>query len=180
MTRNEYEVVQKRAAEMIIKSGILISAEEAKCVEVVDFGLGDLMSEGAQILTLVQTNRISIKVIALFPQQTEPEHWHPQVGDDPGKEETIRVIKGVLYLYLPGFDNMVMGQIPKNKSTEYTCRSEFVMKANDQLTIQPGCKHWFQAGNGEVVVYSFSTVAHDILDKFTDPKVIRILKIPDD
>ena len=75
---------------------------------------------------------------------------------------------------------MVIGQIPKNKSKEYTCRSEFVMKANDQLTIQPGCKHWFQAGNGGVVVYSFSTVAHDILDKFTDPKVIRILKIPDD
>lgn len=177
MTRTEYEAAQKKAAQMIHNSGIRISVNEANSIEVVDFGLGDLIKEGAQILTLVQTNRISVKVLALFPNQTEPEHWHPKINEDPGKEETIRVVRGVLYLYLPGADNMLVGKVPKNKGSVYTCRNEVVMGINDQLTIQPGTKHWFQAGVEGTVIYSYSTIARDILDKFTDPEVVRITKI---
>jgi hypothetical protein len=47
--------------------------------------------------TMVQMDRISVKVLALLPDQTVPEHWHPLVDDDPGKEETIRVITGTVY-----------------------------------------------------------------------------------
>jgi hypothetical protein len=46
---------------------------------------------------MVQMDRISVKVLALLPDQTVPEHWHPLVDDDPGKEETIRVITGTVY-----------------------------------------------------------------------------------
>ncbi len=179
MKKAEYEAAQKKAAEMILESGIQISQKETFSIDVVDFGLNDLEKEGAQILTLVQTDRIAIKVIALFPFQTLPEHWHPRVGDDPGKEETIRIVKGVLYLYQPGADTLKLGQLPENKSKVYTCRNESVMKVNDQVTLTPGVKHWFRAGSEGVVVYSYSTVARDILDKFTDPSVIRITKLED-
>jgi D-lyxose ketol-isomerase len=51
------------------------------------------------------------------------------------------------------------------------------MKVNDQVTFEPGTRHWFQSGIEEVVIYSYSTIARDIMDKFTDPDVIRISKI---
>jgi D-lyxose ketol-isomerase len=176
MTISEHEAAQKKAAGMIQSAGIQISENEIANIEIVDFGLTDLKKEGAQILTLVQTERISVKIIALFPHQTEPEHWHPRVGDDPGKEETIRVVKGVLYLYIPGANTLKEGKIPKNKDEEYSCRNELVMQVNDQITLTPGTKHWFMAGNEGVVIYSYSTIARDILDKFTDSRVIRIPK----
>jgi D-lyxose ketol-isomerase len=179
MKRTEYVAAQNSAAAMILNAGIQISQKEVESIEVVDFGLNDLNKEGAQILTLVKTNRISVKVIALFPHQTEPEHWHPRVGDDPGKEETIRVVKGTLYLYQPGADTLKTGQIPENKDSVYTCRNELVMQVNDQATFKPGTKHWFRAGSEGSVVYSYSTIARDILDKFSDPAVIRISKIED-
>ena len=177
MKKPEYITVQKAAAEMIQKAGIQLSQKEAGNIEVVDFGLNDLRKEGAQILTLVQTERISVKIIALFSDQTEPEHWHPRVGDDPGKEETIRVVKGILYLYQPGANTLKFGQIPDNKDGVYTCRNELVMQVNDQVTFSPGTKHWFRAGKEGAVIYSYSTIARDILDKFSDPSVIRISKI---
>jgi len=44
---------------------------------------------------------------------------------------------------------------------------------------EPGKKHWFQAGEEGVVMYSFSSVARDVLDGFTDPKIQRVTKIQD-
>jgi len=38
----------------------------------------------------------------LFPRQTCPEHRHPPVGNEPGKEETFRCRWGVVYLYVAG------------------------------------------------------------------------------
>ena len=81
ITRKQQIAAQKKAAEMIRQAGITISDAEVGGIEVVDFGLSNLDKEGVQVLTLVQTRRISIKVLALFPNQTEPEHWHPPVGD---------------------------------------------------------------------------------------------------
>jgi D-lyxose ketol-isomerase len=177
MTKEEYISARQASAEMIRYSGIQISQIEAESIEVIDFGLNDLKTEGAQILTMVQTERISVKVIALFPDQTEPEHWHPRVDDDPGKEETIRVVKGLLYLYQPGPKTKATDKVPKNKGKVYTCKNELVMNVNDQVTLSPGTKHWFKAGNEGAVIYSYSTIARDVLDKFTDPNVVRISKI---
>lgn len=178
--RREYDNAQKRAAEMISKAGILISQKENEAIEVVDFGLSRLEQEGAQIATLVQTERISVKLLALFPQQTEPEHWHPAVGDDPGKEETIRMVDGVLYFYIPGEESVKDGVIPAGKEACYTVRHEIIMKPGDQLTLAPGTKHWFQAGSAGAVFYSFSSVARDVLDKFSDPNIVRTTQVVED
>lgn len=177
LTRADYVAAQDRAAAMIKEAGICITDAEAQKVEVADFGLSRLDVEGAQILTFVATGRIAVKVVALFPNQTLPEHWHPPVGGDPGKEETVRVIWGTLRLYLPGGESMRAGFIPAEKENAYTARHELILKPGEQMTLEPGTKHWFQAGDQGAVLYSFSTVARDVLDGFTDPNIERVTRI---
>lgn len=179
ITKEQQKTAQKRAAEMIRQAGIKITEKEANSVGIVDFGLSNLEKEGVQVLTLIQTERISVKVLVLFPNQTEPEHWHPPVGDDPGKEETVRVISGIVYFYIPGEDTLKEGFIPEGKENYYNMRKEIVMKPSDQITLAPGEKHWFQARDKGAVMYSFSTIARDALDQFTDPDIVRITKIVD-
>ena len=180
ITRAEQKKAQDRAAHMIVQSGIRITEEEKQRIEVVDFGLSHLEIEGVQVLTLVQTARISVKVLAMLPNQTEPEHWHPPVGDDPGKEETIRAVAGTVYFYVEGEDTFKNGFLVKGKEKCYTLRHEIVLKPGDQLTFQPGEKHWFQAHDEGAVMYSFSSVARDALDQFTDPCIVRVVKVVDE
>ena len=177
ITRKQQERARQQVAEMMRRAGIFITGREAQGIEVVDFGLNRLEQEGVQVLTLVQTGRISVKALALFPNQTEPEHWHPPVGPDPGKEETIRVISGTLYLYVPGENTFREGFLVNGKEHCYTVRHEHVMRPGDQITLAPGVKHWFQARDEGVVMYSFSTVARDVMDQFTDKDVVRTTKI---
>lgn len=177
INRDEYNEAQARAFKMVRDSGITIKDDEINNIEVVDFGLGQLEKEGIQVLTFFSTDRISAKVLVLFPGQTEPEHWHPQVGDDVGKEEIIRAISGELRFYIPGDGEIKTGFIPKGKELVYTMKNEIIMKPGDQLILSPGTRHWFQAGNVGAVMYSFSTCVRDDFDKFTDPDIIRETKI---
>jgi len=179
ITRDQQTEARAKAAEMIRNAGIAITDAEAHRIEVVDFGLSNLANEGVQVLTLVQTERISVKVLVLFPNQTEPEHWHPPVGDDPGKEESVRIIAGTVYFYVPGEDTFKEGFIVEGKDDRYTMRKEVVMLPSDQITLAPGEKHWFQTRETGAVMYSFSTIARDALDQFTDSDIDRITKIID-
>ena len=178
--QSEAKKAREKAAELIRKAGIFITGDEESKIDPVDFGLGRLNIEGGQILSFVQTERISVKLLALFPNQSLPEHWHPPVGSDPGKEETIRVVWGRVYFYVDGPDTMSKGSIPKGKEGVYTLRHELVMGPGDQKTFPPGEKHWFQGGSEGAVLYSFSSVARDALDGFTDPEIDRVTKIIDD
>ena len=177
LMKQQQQQARRQAGEMIGRAGIHVTDQEAEGIEVVDFGLSQLEKEGVQVLTLVQTERISVKVLALFPNQTEPEHWHPPVAGDPGKEETVRVISGTLYFYIPGENTFKEGFLVKGKEHCYTMRHEIVMRPGDQITLAPGVKHWFQARDEGVVMYSFSTIARDALDQFTDKDIVRITKI---
>ena len=80
---------------------------------------------------------------------------------------------------MPGEDTLKEGFIPEGKEDYYTMRKEIVMKPSDQITLAPGEKHWFQARDKGAVMYSFSTIARDALDQFTDPDIVRITKIVD-
>jgi D-lyxose ketol-isomerase len=177
INRNNARNAREQAAKMIRGAGISITLKETGAIEPVDFGLSHLETEGAQILTLLQTTRISVKLLVLFPHQTEPEHWHPPVDDDPGKEETVRIVWGTVYFYVEGPDTLSKGFVIPGKEQVYTLRHELVLGPGDQITCQPGEKHWFQAGDEGAVLYSFSSVARDVLDGFTDPAVNRITKI---
>jgi D-lyxose ketol-isomerase len=177
ITRKQYTEVQQKALELIAKAGIHITPEERNKIAVADFGLSDIYREGIQVLTFFETNRIAGKLLVLLPNQTEPEHWHPPVGNDPGKQEIIRALWGDLRFYVEGEDNMTEGFIPRGKEEVYRLRHEIILNPGEQLVFQPGEKHWFQAGLEGAVMYSFSTTVRDGLDGFTDPNIVRETKI---
>ena len=142
------------AALMLEAAGIVLTPAERDAIEVADFGLGRLEEIGLQVVVYVNTERVCAKELVLFPGQTCPEHRHPPVGDDPGKEETFRCRRGTVQLHVEGED-------------------EIVLQPGDQYTIAPDTLHWFRAGDEGAVVSEFSTQSRDALDVFTDPQIVR-------
>lgn len=173
ITKQEYLQARNAAADMFRSAGLVISEADIENIEIADFGLSNLPREGGLILSLASTGRISMRVMALLPGQSTPEHWHIGFDGYEGKEETLRVISGVLYLYIPGEDTMKKGKVLEGKEEMYTSRHEIIMNPSDVITMPPGQKHWFQAGPEGVVFYTVSTLAVDSKDPFTDPNVVR-------
>ena len=180
ITRAEQRQAQQRAAELLQKTGLALRPDELAGIEVADFGLGELETSGplptsgAQILTLVNSEKIAVKLLALTPGQTLPEHAHPRLGSYEGKEETLRCAWGELYLYGPGEPTPnPKGHPPAGRVDTYTVWHEHVLHPGDQVTFEPNTPHWFQAGPEGAVVWSFSTKAVDVQDVFTDPQVAR-------
>ena len=139
---------------MLAEAGIVLTTAEREAIEVVDFGLGRLDEVGLQVVVYVNTERVCAKELVLFPRQTCPEHRHPPVGDDPGKEETFRCRHGLVRLHVEG-------------------ETEVVLRPGEQWTIPPDTLHWFQAGDDGAVVSEFSTRSRDETDVFTDPRIVR-------
>ena len=151
MTHDE---ARERAATMLADAGIVLTPAERASIEVTDLGLGRLEETGIQIVVYVNTERVCAKELVLFPRQICPEHRHPPVGADPGKEETFRCRTGTVHLHVEG-------------------RDEIVLRPGDQFTIPPNTLHWFQAGDDGAVVSEFSTRSTDEHDVFTDPRITR-------
>jgi D-lyxose ketol-isomerase len=143
-----------RAAAMLAEAGIVLTAAERETIEVADFGLGELERWGLQIVVYVNTERVCAKELVMFPGQACPEHRHPPVGGEPGKEETFRVRRGSVRLWVDGDGEVVLGP-------------------GEQHTIPPDTLHWFQAGDEGAIVSEFSTRSRDECDVFTDPRVVR-------
>src|SRR5215211_7644260 len=141
LTVEQLEAARARARTYLERAGIVLTPDEAANIEVADMGLGELESTGLQIVVYVNTERVCAKELVLFPGQTCPEHRHPPVGGEPGKEETFRVRRGVVHLHL-GHDEIVLGP-------------------GDQHTIPPDTLHWFQAGDEGAIVSEFSTRSRD-------------------
>ena len=164
---------RRRAAIALADAGIVLTAAEIAAIEVADFGRGNLSCEGLQLITYINTDRVCAKDLVLFPRQTCPEHRHPPVGDDPGKEETFRCRAGEVYVYLPGPETNNPAAIIPDRVENYTARNETILRPGDQITIFPNTLHWFQAGDSGAVVSEFSTRSRDELDIFTDPAIRR-------
>ena len=143
-----------RAAAMLAEAGIVLTKTEEQQIEVADFGLGRLDEIGLQLLVYVNTDRVCAKELVLFPGQTCPEHRHPPVADDPGKEETFRCRRGSVVLSVDG-------------------HGEIELRPGDQFTIPPDTLHWFRAGGDGAIVSEFSTRSRDQTDVFTDPQIAR-------
>ena len=177
ITKEQRREAGRKAAELMLRAGLVLRPEELEKMDTADFGLSDLRTEGAQILSLFETERVAARVIVLFPRQTEPEHLHPTRVGVPGKEETLRVISGRLLVYAEGDDTLRYGRIPPKNARYYTCRHELVLSPCDTLTLPPGSRHWFQAGEEPAVFYTMSTAAHDEADVFTNPGVVRATRV---
>lgn len=180
ITRSEQESARKRAVEILSKAGVVVRQGEIDQMEVADFGLSELEQSGVQIVTLVDTEKIAAKLLVLLPNQIEPEHRHPRLGDYEGKEETIRCEWGELYLYGPGEPTPnPKGHPPEHRRYTYTMWHEYILRPGDQITFPPNIPHWFQGGPEGAVVWSFSTKAIDVEDVFTDPDVRRKTLVTD-
>lgn len=173
ITTSELRAVCDEALALIEQSGIPVTAADRAKITAADFGLSRVRKEGIQILTMYETERAAGKILVLLPFQTEPEHWHPSQGDNPGKEEIIRSISGDLYFYVEGEDTLAKGFIPAGQEAVYTLRHEIELLPGQQLIFPPDTPHWFQAGARGAVMFSFSTKVVDNLDGFTDPKIRR-------
>ena len=165
ITRKEQSEARARAAEMIRAAGIPVAEADLAGMEVADFGLGELSRTGAQIATLLDTERKGVRIIVLFPDQVLPEHRHPPVGSDPGKEETLWLISGEMSLYV--------GE--EGKAADL----ETVMRPGDRSTLVPGTPHWFRGGKEGAVLITFATTTRDGFDVFSDPEVIRKTVVED-
>jgi D-lyxose ketol-isomerase len=137
-----------QAAAILEREGIALTEQERDAIEIADFGLAELERTGLEIVVYVNTDRYCAKELILFPRQTCPQHRHPPVGSDPGKEETFRCRRGLVWLYVEG----------------------------DQYTIPPNTLHWFQAADEGAIVSEFSSTSRDEFDVFTDPRIVRVPK----
>ena len=98
LSRQQMESARSRVVQLLDRVAIALTPDEVNRIEVADFGLNDLERMGLQLLTYVNTDRVCAKELVLFPRQTCPEHFHPPVGGEPGKEETLRCRWGDLAL----------------------------------------------------------------------------------
>ena len=178
LTKRESKIVQRRALEFFKKAGIVLTSEEKKSIEIADFGLRDLAHTGLQLLVYVNTERCCAKELVLFPRQTCPEHLHPEINGQLGKEETFRCRWGTVYLYVPGEETPNPSCTPpKGREKYYTVWHEVVLKPGQQHTLAPNTLHWFQSGARGTVVSEFSTRSMDEKDIFTDPNIKRVAKV---
>jgi D-lyxose ketol-isomerase len=145
--------VRERVAQALADAGIVLTPAEVEAIELADFGLGRFEEVGLALVVYVNTERVCAKELVLLPHQLCPEHRHPPVGDDPGKEETFRVRAGSIELNIDGESHH--------------------LRPGDQLTIPPDTLHWFRAGPDGAIVSEFSTRSRDESDVFSDPQIVR-------
>ncbi len=157
---------------------IALTPEEKTSIEVADFGLGDLAHTGLEVVVYINTERYCAKEIVMFPRQTCPEHHHPDVNGELGKQETFRCRWGTVYLYVPGEPTGRPHCAPPPGSEKYyTVHHEILLKTGQQYTLPPRTLHWFQSGAKGAVVSEFSSRSTDENDVFTDPNIERITRI---
>jgi D-lyxose ketol-isomerase len=174
LTQQQLLKAQERAREYLERAGIVLTPAERENIEVADFGLGELETTGLELVVYVNTERVCAKELVLFPRQTCPEHRHPPVGNEPGKEETFRCRWGLVYLYVEGAPAAsAAAKLPRGREHTYTVGHEIVLQPGQQYTIPPNTLHWFQAGDEGAVVSEFSTRSRDEFDIFTDTDIRR-------
>jgi D-lyxose ketol-isomerase len=181
ITQKQLEAARARACEYLERAGIVLTPQEAANIEVADLGLGELEATGLELVVYVNTERVCAKELVLFPGQTCPEHRHPPIGDDPGKEETFRCRWGTVYLYTEGEPTPdPIATPPAGREDYYTVWHQVVLHPGEQWTIPSNTLHWFQPGEEGAVVSEFSTRSRDEYDIFTDPQIRRATEVGED
>ncbi|KNY26867.1 D-lyxose/D-mannose family sugar isomerase [Pseudobacteroides cellulosolvens] len=172
LTKEIYSKTCERALEYLNKAGIVVTEKEKSEMEVAEYGLNDVENIGLELIVYVNTDRCCAKELVLLPGQTCPEHRHPPVEGEAGKEETFRCRYGKVYLYVPGEPSKnPKAKAPKGSEEYFTVWHEIELNAGEQYTLSPDTLHWFQAGPEGAVVSEFSTKSRDDYDIYTDPRI---------
>jgi D-lyxose ketol-isomerase len=180
MKREHVEAAKVRANDMLSKVGLVLTEDEQARLEVADLNLGEFDTTGLCLITYVNTERVCAKELIMFPGQTCPQHLHPPVNGQAGKEETFRCRWGEVYLYVEGEPAVnPVAKPPAGREDTYTVWHEIILKPGEQYTLYPETWHWFQAGPEGCIVSEFSTRSTDENDLFTDPDIKRVPVIED-
>jgi D-lyxose ketol-isomerase len=178
LASTELKAARARAAEVLGAAGVVLTPAEVGAIEVADFGLARLEETGLQIVVYVNTERVCAKELVMFPWQLCPEHRHPEVDGQPGKEETFRCRAGTVYIYVEGEPTPdPAARVPADGT--FTVWHEVVLGPGDQYTLMPDTLHWFQAGEHGAIVSEFSTRSTDQFDVFSDPRIQRATVVSD-
>jgi hypothetical protein len=81
------KTIRREYVDLLRRSGFPITDAEWKAMEISDFGLGNLRSEGFSFIDILRSARLRITLIALLPNQTLPQHVHPPYEGEQGKEQ---------------------------------------------------------------------------------------------
>ncbi len=172
LTKEIYLKLKTRALKYLKRASITVTEQEAEALEVAEYNLGIPEKIGLQLIIYVNTERCCAKELILLPGQTCPEHRHPPVGNEPGKEETFRCRWGEVYLYTAGEpQDKIKAEIPEGREAYFKSRHEIVLRPGGQYTLPPDTLHWFQAGPKGAVISEFSTTSRDYADIYTDPGI---------
>ena len=175
LCKNAIESARKKATLMLADAGIAVTEKELDEMEIADFGLNQLESQGLEIIVYENNDRYCAKELVLFPQQSCPEHRHPDRKGVKGKMETFRCRWGQAFLYIAGkTTNPIRTKVPAGSQNNYTVFHEIVLNPGDQYTIASNTLHWFQGGSKGAIVSEFSSTSHDESDIFTDPNIKRV------
>jgi len=176
MKKEQATRIRKRSFELLKKAHIAVTPDEAKNIEVADFGLNDVRNMGLELIVYQNNERYCAKELVLFPRQTCPEHRHPPMDAvNIGKQETFRCRWGEVFLYVEGEPTpKPHAKLPKKYQNNFTVWHEIVLRPGDQYTIPPNTLHWFQAGEKGCVVSEFSSKSIDETDAFTDQNIRRM------
>ncbi len=174
ITHTQREEWQARAKQYLDRAGLILTPQEQKDIEIADLGLGEFEQTGLALVVYINTARVCAKELVLLPGQTCPQHLHPPVNGQPGKEETFRCRMGEVYQYVSGEPTSnPKAKPPKGREHTYNVWREIVLHPGEQYTIMPETWHWFQGGPQGAVVSEFSTRSSDEYDLFTDPEIRR-------
>lgn len=183
MSTVELAARQRESAEMIRKAGLHLKDEEVEQIEIADLGLGRYEEIGLGIYVYVNTDRCCAKELTMLPGQICPEHWHPPVDGEPGKEETFRCRWGEVHLFVPGHrkdgaeEEFALSFVPEDKRDTFTVYKHVHLKPGDQYTLKPNTPHWFVSGPEGAVVSEFSSRSRDDDDLFTDRAIERVPEV---
>jgi len=178
ISRTELERYQREALKYFGHANIVVTPEEAKRIEIADFGLGEFEQTGLGVLVYLNTERCCAKELVMWPRQTCPEHRHPNIGNERGKEETFRCRWGRVFLYVPvDLAKLPKCKTPAGRENTYSVWHEIELNPGEQYTLLPDTQHWFQAGDEGAVVSEFSTRSRDECDVFTDPEIQRATRV---
>ena len=89
MKREEIAQWQQVCREYLDRAGIVLTPEESANIEIADLGLNEFELTGLGLVVYVNTERVCAKELVLLPGQTCPQHLHPPVNGEPGKDVEI-------------------------------------------------------------------------------------------
>lgn len=180
MNRSDEARWRAIALPYFARAGIVLTSAEARGLEIADFGLGRFEEVGLSLHTYVNTRRVCAKELVLLPWQLCPEHSHPPVDGELGKEETFRCRWGTVHLFVDVDEEVGTRSSlrrppdhPYLQTVSVTAANHVTLLPGEQFTLAPDTLHWFMAGPEGAVVSEFSTRSRDAHDVFTDPQVRR-------